>query len=257
MRICGRKNATSTPDDFASSVFIRKSKKPEDASEKLGLTNTPTNGPLSSGLVPAEVLDNQVMHDPSVEPMEGALIGWELVNNDDNDDSVSDDNCFSSPYDEDDEQGIDSEVPPSLSVHREGNNMAVDDSPPDSNNKAIMTANAGRHVSDTLKVKIKLMKIMWNQSIPLVAEKKLSRVMKDIYAIVPAIEGDGSEPLLIDWCYKKSICADVAGRKQIYHVRSFRKALHSLLTNVTLVKEENLSLPHAEDPTLPVQFPEL
>eukprot|EP00536_Pseudo-nitzschia_multiseries_P003146 jgi/Psemu1/7046/gm1.7046_g len=119
----------------------------------VGLTNTP-NGPLSSGLVP-EVLGNQVMYDPSVKPMEHALIGCRLNRNDN--DFVSDDNCFS-PNDEDDEEGIDSKAPLSLSVNREGNNIAVDDSPPDSNT-AIMTPNARRHV-DALKVKIKLMNIM-------------------------------------------------------------------------------------------------
>eukprot|EP00536_Pseudo-nitzschia_multiseries_P012776 jgi/Psemu1/33136/gm1.33136_g len=50
--------------------------------------------------------------------------------------------------------------------------------------------------------------------------------------------------------------SDVPVRKEIY-VQSFQNALHSLLTNVMLVKEENLSIPHAEDPTLPVRFPEL
>eukprot|EP00536_Pseudo-nitzschia_multiseries_P004347 jgi/Psemu1/9813/gm1.9813_g len=80
-------------DDFVSSIFIRKSKKPEDASEKSGLTNT-RKSPLSSGLVP-EVLDNQVMFNPSVEPIERALIGLELVNNEDDNDSFSDDNLFS------------------------------------------------------------------------------------------------------------------------------------------------------------------
>eukprot|EP00536_Pseudo-nitzschia_multiseries_P011417 jgi/Psemu1/28838/gm1.28838_g len=237
-------------DDFTSSAFIRKSKKQEDANEKL---------------VP-EVLNNQVMYDLSVEPTEHALIGRELVNNEDDNDSVSDDNCFS-PKNEDDKEGI------------EDNNMAVDDSPPDSN-KAIVTPNAGRHLADKLKVEIKLMKTMWNHSIPLVAEKELyewaiklehlnlfswtkrnliqtkSRVMKGIYATVPEIKGDGFEPHLIDWCYKKSIGADVVGHKEIY-VWSFQKALHSLLTNQTLVKEENLSFPHAEDPTLLVHYPEL
>eukprot|EP00536_Pseudo-nitzschia_multiseries_P017956 jgi/Psemu1/53387/gm1.53387_g len=62
--------------DFASSVFIRKLKKLEDASGQLGLTNT-RNSLLSSGLVP-EVLDNQVMQGPSVKPMERTLIAWEL-----------------------------------------------------------------------------------------------------------------------------------------------------------------------------------
>eukprot|EP00536_Pseudo-nitzschia_multiseries_P004436 jgi/Psemu1/9956/gm1.9956_g len=72
-----------------------------------------------------------------------------------------------------------------------------------------------------------------------------SRVTKDIYATaVPEIEGDGFEPHLIDWCYKKLIGAEVA-------------ALHSLLRNVALVNEENMSFPHAEDPTLPVRSLEL
>eukprot|EP00536_Pseudo-nitzschia_multiseries_P003239 jgi/Psemu1/7227/gm1.7227_g len=240
-------------DDFASSLFIRSSKKKEDASEKFGLSNTPYVRELflyppraiaRSGLVP-EVLNNQVMYNPSAEPMEHTFIGQELVNNDD-DDSVSDDNCFS-PNDEDDEEGIGSKISPSLSGNEEGNNMTVDDSPPDSNT-AIMTPNTGGHVSDELKVKIKLMKIMQNHtSIPLTR----TRVMKDIY------EGDGFEPLLSDWRYRKSICADVASRKQIY-VQSFQKTLYLLLTNVSLVKEENLSFPHAEqDPTLPVRHPEL
>eukprot|EP00536_Pseudo-nitzschia_multiseries_P010827 jgi/Psemu1/27151/gm1.27151_g len=234
-------------DDFASSIFIRKLKKQEDASsEKLGQTKNP-NDPLSSGLVP-EVLKNQVMYDPSVKPIERALIGQELVNNVDDNDSVSDDNYFS-PNNDNDEEVID----------KEGSSMAVDDSPPDLNT-AIMTPSAGRHVFNEVKVKIKLMKTMLNYSMPSVAEKELyewaikserlnlfswtkgnhmqtrSRVMKDIYIIFLSCP--------------KSICADVAGCKQIY-VLSFRKALHSLLMNVTLVKGENLSFPHAEDPTLP------
>eukprot|EP00536_Pseudo-nitzschia_multiseries_P007809 jgi/Psemu1/18801/gm1.18801_g len=124
-------------------------------------------------------------------------------------------------------------------VDRESNNMPVHDAPPDLNT-AIMTPIAGRHVSDLLKVKIKLMKIMQNHSIPLVAEKELyewaieseclnlfswmkghliktrSSIMKDIYATVSEINGYGFEPHLTDWCYKKSIGADVAGCKQIY-----------------------------------------
>eukprot|EP00536_Pseudo-nitzschia_multiseries_P010557 jgi/Psemu1/26302/gm1.26302_g len=125
------------------------------------------------------------------------------------------------------------------------------------------------------------MTVMKNHSIPLVAEKELykwaiklerlhlfswtkgnlvqmrSRVLREISATVPEIKGDGFEPHLIDWwCSKKSTTSDVPVRKEIY-VLSFQKALHSLLTNVTLVKEENLSFPHAEDPMLPVRFPEL
>eukprot|EP00536_Pseudo-nitzschia_multiseries_P010124 jgi/Psemu1/25075/gm1.25075_g len=256
-------------DDFSFSLFIQKSQKPQDASDKIGLTNT-CNNPLSSGLVP-EVLGNQVMYDPSVESMERALIGQELAN-------IEDDKTLFDDYDE--EEGIDSKLPPSLSVNREGNNISADDSSSGSN-KAIMTPNVGRHASDKLKVKIKLMEIMQNHSIPLVAEKELykraielknlnlfslkkgnliqtrSRVMREIYATVPEIEDDdGFEPHLIDWCYKKLLCADVPGHKQIY-IWSFQKVLHSLLKNVMLVKEENLSFPHAEDPTLPVRFPEL
>eukprot|EP00536_Pseudo-nitzschia_multiseries_P003503 jgi/Psemu1/7965/gm1.7965_g len=142
--------------------------------------------------------------------MEPALIGQEL-NNGDND-SVSDDNCFS-PNNEDEEEAI----------GKEGNNTPDDDFPPDLN-MAIMTPNAGRHASDRVKVKIKLIKIIPGQG-----------VLKDIYATVPEIEGDGFEPLLINWCYKKSIGADIASHEQIY-VQSFQKALHSLLTNVTVTQ---------------------
>eukprot|EP00536_Pseudo-nitzschia_multiseries_P019444 jgi/Psemu1/60762/gm1.60762_g len=200
-------------DDFTSSIFIRKSKKPEDASEKLGLLMNTPNGPLSSGLV-LEMLDNQVMYDPSVEPMECVLIGWEL-NNDDND-SVFNDNCFC-PND-DDEEGIDNKVPPSLSVNREGNNMAVDNSPPD------------KHGSYDTQYR----KALYEWAIEL--EQTRSRVMKGVYVTVPEIE--------------------VAGCKKIY-IWSFQKSLHSLLTNAMLVKANNLSFPQAEDPTLPVQYPEL
>eukprot|EP00536_Pseudo-nitzschia_multiseries_P004903 jgi/Psemu1/11231/gm1.11231_g len=237
--------------DFASCIFIRKSKKLEDATQQLGLTNT-HNGPQSSG---------------------GALP-------EDDHDSVSDDNLFF-PNDDDEEEGSEStEAPHLLSVNdEEGNNIDVDNSHCDSNT-AITTPNVGRNISDKLKVKIKLMKIMRNHSIPLVAEKELyewaieseqlhlfswtkgnliktrASVMKEISTIVPEIKGDGFEPHLIDWCSKKSKSAKVSGRKQIY-VRSFQKALHSLLTNVTLVKEDYLSFPQAEDPTLPVLYPEL
>eukprot|EP00536_Pseudo-nitzschia_multiseries_P014874 jgi/Psemu1/40422/gm1.40422_g len=133
-------------DDFASSLFIRKSKKPEDASDKLGLTNTP-NGPLSSGLLP-EVLDNQVMFNPSVETIDHSLIGRELANIEDDNDSVSDDNLFS-PNNYDKKEVIDSELPLSLSVDREGNSISVNDSP-SSLSTVIMTPNARRHVSDKL-----------------------------------------------------------------------------------------------------------
>eukprot|EP00536_Pseudo-nitzschia_multiseries_P010616 jgi/Psemu1/26519/gm1.26519_g len=75
--------------------------------------------------------------------------------------------------------------------------------------------------------------------------------MKECYATVPEMEGGGFEHQLMVSCYKKLIGAGVAGRKQI-HFRSFRKTLHFLLTNVVLVKEEYLSLLHADDPTLPV-----
>eukprot|EP00536_Pseudo-nitzschia_multiseries_P008447 jgi/Psemu1/20435/gm1.20435_g len=168
---------TARIDNFASFLFVRTSKKQEDASENFVVSNTP-NGPLSSGLVP-EVLNNQVMYNPSARPMERALIGGELVNNDDND-SLSDDNCFSPTNNEDDEEQIDSEIPSSLSGDREGNNISVDDSPPDAN-ATIMTPNTGRHVSDALKVKIKLMKIMRNHRIPLVAEKEFTIADYGIY----------------------------------------------------------------------------
>eukprot|EP00536_Pseudo-nitzschia_multiseries_P018009 jgi/Psemu1/53707/gm1.53707_g len=265
--------------DFASCVFIRKKrKKLEDVSQQLGLTNT-RNGPQSSDGALPEVLDNQVMYDPSVESIGRALIGQELSNIDDDNDSVSDDNFFF-PNNDDEEEGSEIiEAPHSLIVNdEEGINIDVDDSHRASNTLLITTPNVGRNISDELKVKIKLMKIMRNHSIPLVAEKELyewaieserlnlfswtkgnliktrASVMKEISATVPEIKGDGFEPHLIDWCSKKSQNADVSSRKQIY-VRSFQKALHSLLTNVTLVKEDNLSFPHAEDPTLPVRYP--
>eukprot|EP00536_Pseudo-nitzschia_multiseries_P018197 jgi/Psemu1/54535/gm1.54535_g len=73
--------------DFASSLFIRKSrKKLEDATQQLGLTST-CNGPQSSDGALPEVLDNQVMYDPSVEPIGRALIGRELTNIEDDNDS--------------------------------------------------------------------------------------------------------------------------------------------------------------------------
>eukprot|EP00536_Pseudo-nitzschia_multiseries_P006440 jgi/Psemu1/15234/gm1.15234_g len=233
--------------DFASCVFIRKLKKLEDATQQLGLTNT-RNGPQSSGGALPEVLDNQVMYDPSVKPIGCALIGWELTNIEDDDDSVSDDNFFF-PNNDNEEEGREStEAHHSLSVNDEVcNGIDVDDSHCDTN-MAIMTPNAGRHVSDELMVKIKLMKIM--QIIT------RSRVMREISANVPEIIGNGFEPHLIDWCSKKSTTSDVPISKEIY-VWSFQEALHSLLTDITLVKEENLSFPHAEDPTLPVRFPEL
>eukprot|EP00536_Pseudo-nitzschia_multiseries_P000904 jgi/Psemu1/2092/gm1.2092_g len=253
------------PYDFASSLFIRKSKKLEDASQQLGLTNT-RNGPHSSGGTLPEVLDNQNMYDPSVKPMERALIVQELVNNEDDNDSVFDDNCFS-PNDDNEEEGIDStEVPPSLSVRSEGNNVDVDDSHRDSNT-AITTPNVGRNMSDELKHTISCREELYEWAIK--SErlnlfswtkgnliKTRSSVVKEISTTVPEIEGDGFEPRLIDWCSKKSKSAEVTGRKQIY-VWSFQKALHSLLTNVTLVKEDNLSFLHAEDPILPVRYPEL
>eukprot|EP00536_Pseudo-nitzschia_multiseries_P008483 jgi/Psemu1/20520/gm1.20520_g len=55
---------------------------------------------------------NQFMYDPSAEPMERALIGWELVNNEDDNDSVSNDNRFSPDDEDDNKEGIDIEVPP-------------------------------------------------------------------------------------------------------------------------------------------------
>eukprot|EP00536_Pseudo-nitzschia_multiseries_P006594 jgi/Psemu1/15691/gm1.15691_g len=255
-------------DAACYSYYKRSSGKSQDATQQSGLLNT-RNGPQSSvGALP-EVLDNQVMFNPSVEPIGRALIGRELTN-------IEDDN------DTDEDEGSEStEAPHSLSVNdEEGNGIEGDGSHRDTNME-IMMPSARRHVSDELMVKIKLMKIMRNHSIPLVAEKELyewaiesehlhlfswmkgnnlvqmrSRVMSDISATVPEIKGDGFEPHLIDWCSKKSTTSDVPVCKEIY-VWSFQKALHSLLTNVTLVKEENLSFPHAEDPTLLVRSPEL
>eukprot|EP00536_Pseudo-nitzschia_multiseries_P017856 jgi/Psemu1/52906/gm1.52906_g len=240
--------------------------KAEDATQQLGLTNT-HNGPQSSGGALPEVLNNQVMYNPFVEPIGCALIGWELTNIENDDDTISDDNFFF-PNNDDEEEGSEStEAPHSLIVNdEEGNDIDVDDSHCDTN-MAIMTPNARRHVSDKLMVKIKLMNFLQNHSIPLVAEKELcewaielertrSRVLREISTTVPERKGDGFEPHLIGWCSKKSTTSDVPICKEIY-ILSFQEALHSLLTNVTLVKEENLSFPHAEDPTLPVRFLEL
>eukprot|EP00536_Pseudo-nitzschia_multiseries_P011129 jgi/Psemu1/27953/gm1.27953_g len=245
-----------SPRAYLGRTPLKAKKKLKDVTQQLGLTNT-CNGPQSSDGALPEVLDNQVMYDPSVKPIGRALIGRELKNLEDDDDSVSDDNLFF-PNNDDEEEGSESiDAPHSLSVNdEEGINIDVDDSHCDSNTLVITTPNVGRNISDKLKVKIKLMKIMWNHSIPLVAEKELASVMKEISAPVPEIKGNGFEPHLIDWCSKKSQNADVSSRKQIY-VQPFQKVLHSLLMNVTLVKEDNLSFPHAEDPTLPVCHPEL
>eukprot|EP00536_Pseudo-nitzschia_multiseries_P017293 jgi/Psemu1/50201/gm1.50201_g len=80
---------------------------------------------------------------------------------------------------------------------------------------------------------------------------RLQKMIQTVLGRVPEIKGDGFEPHLIDWCSKKSMTSDVPVCKEIY-IWSFQKGLHSLLTNVTLVKEKNLSFPHAEDPTSPV-----
>eukprot|EP00536_Pseudo-nitzschia_multiseries_P002465 jgi/Psemu1/5628/gm1.5628_g len=160
--------------DFASCIFIRKKrKKLEDVSQQLGLTNT-RNGPQSSDGALPELLDNQVMYDPSVESIGRALIGQELSNIEDDDDSVSEDNFFF-PNNDDEEEGSEIiEAPHSSIVNdEEGINIDVDDSHRASNTLLITTPNVGRNISDELKVKIKLMKIMRNHSIPLVAEKEL------------------------------------------------------------------------------------
>eukprot|EP00536_Pseudo-nitzschia_multiseries_P018962 jgi/Psemu1/58248/gm1.58248_g len=143
-------------DDFASSLFIRKSrKKLEDATQQLGLTST-CNGPQSSDGALPEVLDNQVMYDPSVEPIGRALIGRELTNIEDDNDSVSDDNFFFPNADDEEEGSVSIEAPHSLIVNdEEGNNIDVDDSHCDSNTLVITTPNVGRNISDELKVKIK------------------------------------------------------------------------------------------------------
>eukprot|EP00536_Pseudo-nitzschia_multiseries_P001402 jgi/Psemu1/3299/gm1.3299_g len=142
--------------DFASSLFIRKSrKKLEDATQQLGLTST-CNGPQSSDGALPEVLDNQVMYDPSVEPIGRALIGRELTNIEDDNDSVSDDNFFFPNADDEEEGSVSIEAPHSLIVNdEEGNNIDVDDSHCDSSTLVITTPNVGRNISDELKVKIK------------------------------------------------------------------------------------------------------
>eukprot|EP00536_Pseudo-nitzschia_multiseries_P012670 jgi/Psemu1/32810/gm1.32810_g len=199
--------------DFTSSLFVRSTKKKEDTIKQFGLT-TIHNSPMRAVVF---------------------LICQKF--NDNNSDS--DDNCF--PHnDEDEEEGINCEVTPPLSVVRKGNMMPVDVSPPDSNT-AMTTPIAGRHVSDKVKEKIKLMKIMWNYLI-----KTRATVMKELYGTVAEIEGDDFQPQLIDWGFEKPIGVDIAG------------PLHSLLTNITLIKEDNLSfLHHADNPALPVCHPEL
>eukprot|EP00536_Pseudo-nitzschia_multiseries_P011913 jgi/Psemu1/30483/gm1.30483_g len=216
-----------------------------DAKEKDDLRKLIRKIIAASGLVP-EVVNNQVMYDPSVKPMECVLIGKELNNND----SVSDDNCFPR-NDEDVEKGIDSKVstpppPPPLNVNREGNNTPVDDSPSDLN-MAMTTPIAGRRVSEKQELyewvieSERLNLFSWRKENLI---KTRSRVMKDIYATVPEIEGDGFEPHLIDWCCKKLISTDVAG-----HINK------SIQRHIG--KEENLSFSYADDSTLPVCYPEL
>ena len=138
-----------------------------------------------------------------------------------------------------------------------------------------------RDLSPALKVKIRLMKIFRDHNIPIAAEKEIYKwaqeadqeagfswgdntsshtardlVMNRIYDFVPEIKGGGFKPCLIDWVFKPEVGKKNPrhGQKQVF-VRSFSDALRSILTNKTLVKEENLSFPNDETPLSSVHHP--
>ena len=245
--------------DFSSSVFD-----PEKFQARLGhkfcLTNT-QNGP---GSALPENLDSQVMFDPTCPRIDRDLLEDEI-------DNATSSFEPSSPFSVVDESEKTHDNVLDSNERHPPSNLNQPTSPRIST-PPISTPNHHRHVSDELKVKIKLMKIMRNHNIPLAAERELYQwaaeaesqqlfswsqgnlfktrksAMKELYKTAPEIEGGDFEPVVIDWRYKASFDPSHCGRKQIY-VRSFRKALHSLLTNVTLVTECNLSFPNQNDPT--------
>ena len=230
-------------DDFSSSLYNITLDK-EDVSRRFCLTNT-NHGP-ASGL--PETLDRQVMYNPSVELVDRCLIDYEM-------------NAVDSDLDDD---------APIFDSVNSAEQVTAD------SNTIIVTPSVNRYVSAPTKVKIKLMKIMRDHNIPLVAERELykwaieseslpgfswsagnclirtrRKVFEECYKIAPELRNDRFEPHLIDWS-----SSGVVGHKQIY-VRSFRRALFSLLTNASLIKEENLSFPNQTNPTSLVRDPEL
>ena len=128
-------------------------------------------------------------------------------------------------------------------------------------------------VSGSMKVRIKLMKIMRDHNMPLCAEREICHwaseahftdgfswgnadhvymkrptIMKQIGAVAPHHFREPFRPKLIDWCEKAIPNVHEGVSNQQIYVRSFKDALTSLLTNVTLMKEENLSFPNKETP---------
>ena len=227
--------------DFSSSLF-KTSKEKISVSQRFSLTNT-QDGP-SSGM--PQNLDDQVMYNPSVEVVDRGLIDAAMESVD----SDLDDDFFDEPANQ--EECSDS--------------VLVD---------VIKTPFEYRLLPPSTKVKIKLMKIMRDHNIPLVAERELyewaieserlsgftwstgssliktrQSVLEECYQAVPELRGDCFQPQLIQWR-----CNNEVGDKVIY-VRSFRRALQSLLTNVSLIKEENLSFPNENNPTSPCRVPE-
>ena len=166
----------------------------------------------------------------------------------------------------------------SESVGTNNNNSNVDQK-----KHIIETHSLDRYLSPQLKIKIKLMKIFRDHNIPVGAEKEIyewaqsaheeygfswdnntssyasrQSIFRQIFNTVPDIQGGEFKKATIDWQYKPDPGETISrkGKKEVF-VRSFGDALRSLLTNKTLVKEENLSFPNSETPLSPEHLPAL
>ena len=136
----------------------------------------------------------------------------------------------------------------------------------------------GRNV---LKIRIKLMKIMKDHNIPQCAEREIydwaheaqmtpgftwdnaldkyfkrETTLKEMYEVYPECNGGGTfNPQLIDWRCKPVVGVHTGVAKQELYVRSFTQALRSLITNVSLMKQENLAFPNDDTPISPEHNP--
>ena len=288
----GRLNHRSSLLKFCRHRDIQRDLQRELRGIELGVTNIPGNKNLQS----------QVTLDPFVPTMDRQFLDEML--NESFDDTTADDGWMPHGYDTDasgedlddgSNMGTSSGDEDEHSFHDNDSNDSSDGEegkeeegkeersstlpPPES----ITTPNHQRYVTDDLRVKLKLMKIMRQHNIPLKAEREIidwayhahrmtcfnwnvagellmtnrDTTMKHFYKAVPELSKNEFEPQLIDWHIKPTEkVRNGITKKQVY-IRSFRKALKSLLTNADLVKEDNLSFPNKETPLSPEDNPPL
>ena len=233
-------------------------------------------------------LDWRVTYNPFVEPLESRLIQLAMHNVGDTDD-VLDDTGYSDCVDDTDATegtGDDTDATEGTGDDSVPTECTVDDTDPTYlplEEPIVLTTPTGyRGVSDVMKVKIKLMKIFRNHNIPIAAEREIyewaaeahhmegfswdngssgftkrESTMKELFRTCPELEGgDAFKPKLVhDWKYKVSDGVLPAYTKKKLYVRSFGEALRSLITNKTLVQQDNLSFPNKDTPMSPMHNP--